>query len=43
MDYEKPNVTLVASAVKAVKSESKADVPTVDSLGDTIGAYESDE
>jgi hypothetical protein len=44
MNYEKPNVALVASAVEAVKSQNKNDTPIVDALGfDTPSAYQADE
>ena len=44
MNYEKPNVALVASAVEAVKGQNKTDSPVLDGhFGDTMGAYESDE
>jgi hypothetical protein len=44
MNYEKPNVVLVASAVDAVKGVSKSDDPIDSSNGLTVAsAYESDE
>ncbi len=44
MNYEKPNVALVASAAEAVKGSGKNFPQEVDQpLGTTISAYESDE
>lgn len=43
MNYEKPNVALVASAVEAVKSSQKDLNDIVDQLRSTVSAYEADE
>ena len=44
MNYEKPNVALVASAVEAVKGEGKDDSPLQDAVHTvTMSAYQADE
>jgi hypothetical protein len=43
MNYEKPNIALVASAVEAVKSHGKDPNDQLDTFQTTSGAYESDE
>ena len=44
MNYEKPKVVLLASAVDAVRGQDKDDPPNFDGVqGLTISAYQSDE
>jgi hypothetical protein len=44
MNYEKPNVALVASAIEAIKNDGKEDpVQPDNALVSTIGAYQADE
>jgi len=49
MNYEKPNVGLIISAVETIKGNDKGDNCNLDALqppftfGSTISAYEADE
>jgi hypothetical protein len=45
MKYEKPEIALAASAVEAVKNQSKDDSVNLDMtlVGHTLSAYQSDE
>jgi len=43
MNYEKPHVALVASAIETIKTSSKGQDPNPDSQFVTEPAYEADE
>jgi hypothetical protein len=43
MNYEKPHIALVASAIETIKTSSKGQDPNPDSQFVTEPAYEADE